>query len=318
MSRRRKIIIDTDPGIDDALAIFLALASPEIEVVGLTSVFGNAEIEVTTRNALALLEIAERPDIPVAAGAAKPLVGAYKGAVPHIHEADGQGDSGVLTPKRAPLALSAAEFLVEAAAAAPGKVTIVAIGPLTNLALALTIDPDIQRNVERVVIMGGAARVPGNVNKAAEANIFNDPEAADAVFAADWPVVMVGLDVTHHAFLADPMIARIAASPRATGRHVSKALPLYRRFYEDAHNLEGVYLHDPSAVAYLIDPTLFKTKSWPIRVALDGESRGKTVPLIDAAGDAGEPSDWQGRRAVDVCVAVDAHRLIELVVERLT
>ena len=207
MARRRRIIIDTDPGIDDALAIFMALTSPELEVIGLTTIFGNAEVAVTTRNALALLEIAGCSEIMVAAGAAKPLAGLYGGAVPHIHGKDGQGDCGMIAPSGRPVGLSAEKFLRETVMAHPSEVTIVAIGPLTNLALALQAEPEIARQVERVVIMGGNALVPGNATPAAEANILNDPEAADFVFGATWPVTMVGLDVTHQALLTDDAAA---------------------------------------------------------------------------------------------------------------
>lgn len=319
MIHARKVVIDTDPGIDDALAIFLALASPEIEVLGLTSVFGNAAVEVTTRNALMLLEIAGRPDIPVAAGADRPLAGRYAGAVPHIHGADGQGDAGaIVEPARTPLAVPAAEFLCRTIAEHAGEVTLLAIGPLTNLAQALTLRPSIAKEAARVVIMGGSALVPGNVNAAAEANIFNDAEAADMVFAAEWPVAMVGLDVTHRALLTDEAIARIAASPKATSRHIAAALPLYRTFYEDAHRLNGVYLHDPSAVAYILDATLFETRPWPIRIETEGAARGRSEPWIAHNGDGAEPpGKWRGRKPVDVCIGVDSARLIELILGRL-
>lgn len=313
--RKRRIIIDTDPGVDDALAIFFALASPELDVIGLTSVYGNAGVSVTTRNALALLQIAERTDVPVAKGAAKPLASRYLGAVPKIHGKDGQGDGGVPTPTRKAMKGTAADFICRAAAEAPGQVTLVAIGPLTNLALALKQDPAVASNVKEVVIMGGNAFVPGNATPEAEANIYNDPEAADLVFAAGWPVVMVGLDVTHDAFLNDAAAKRITSSPKATSRHIGTTLPLYRRFYEEAHGLHGVCLHDPSALAYLVDKSLFSTKRVPIRVETKGPARGKTMPATSAKG-AGAAA-WEGRPKVKVCVEIDAPRLVKLVVERL-
>jgi purine nucleosidase len=317
MARIRKVIIDTDPGVDDALAVFFALASPEIEVIGVTSVFGNAAIDVTTRNALALVEIAGRPDIPVAQGAAKPLAGPYLGPVPQIHGKDGQGDGGVPEPTRKVLPISAAEFIRRTVEENPREVTIAAIGPLTNLALALQLRPEIAGQVEQVVIMGGNALVPGNATPHAEANIFNDAEAADLVFAADWPVVMVGLDVTHRALLTDAAAVRITSSSKPTSRHIAKALPLYRKFFEDAHQLHGVYLHDPSALAYLVDGSLFKVQQWPIRVETKGGTRGKTMPWTGEANDSAAKA-WDGRRRMEVCVDVDAPRLIELVVQRLS
>jgi purine nucleosidase len=317
MKATQKIIIDTDPGIDDALAIFLALASPELEVVALTAVFGNASVDVTTSAALALLEIAGRTEIPVAAGAAAPLAGPYRGAVPDIHGHDGQGDYGMAAPSGQPVASSAAKFLAERTAASPGEISIVALGPLTNLALALAAHPEIARHAAGIVGMGGNALAPGNATPAAEANILSDPEAADIVFGAGWPVTMVGLDVTHKALLTDADAARIAASRKPTSRHIAAALPLYRAFYERVPRVAGVYLHDPSAVAFLIDPALFQTKRWPLRVETLGMSRGKTWPWTREHSDpAGTP--WAGRPGVEVCVDVDAARLVELVVSRLS
>jgi purine nucleosidase len=316
--RPSKVVIDTDPGVDDALAIFLALASPgEIEVVGLTTVFGNAAVEVTTRNALHLLDIAGRTDIPVAAGACAPIAGNYLGPVAHVHGADGMGDGEPLpTPSRSTLDVTAAEFLCRTVAAQPGAVTILSVGPLTNLALALRLWPCLARNVAKVVVMGGNALVPGNATPAAEANMHNDPEAADLVFGAEWPVAMVGLDVTHKVNLTGREIDRITARGTPTARHIARTLPLYRAFFERTNRLDGIYLHDPSAVAYLIDPGLFRTEAWPIRVETQGMSRGKTWPSLGDTDDAA-PAAWAGRPRVDVCIEVDAPRLIEIVLDRL-
>jgi inosine-uridine nucleoside N-ribohydrolase len=160
-----------------------------VEVIGLTTVFGNAAVEITTRNALVLLEIAGRGDIPVVSGAAAPIAASYLGPVSHVHGVDGMGDCGKLpSPVRPALEISAAEFLCRTIAEQPNSVTIVAIGPLTNLALALRLRPRIAGEVERVIVMGGNALVPGNATPAAEANVYNDPEAADVVFGAEWPV----------------------------------------------------------------------------------------------------------------------------------
>jgi inosine-uridine nucleoside N-ribohydrolase len=313
----RKVVIDTDPGIDDAIAIFLALASPEVELLGLTTVFGNAAIGVTTRNALSLLEIAGRPDIPVAAGAATPLVAPYNGPAPEIHGADGQGNAALPEPQGRPLPLPAAEVLWQTAARHPRLVTVLAIGPLTNLALALRLHPEIAGLVERVVVMGGNALAPGNITPAAEANVFNDAEAAEIVFAADWPITMVGLDVTHQALLNDAAFEAVCRGPKATSRHLAAALPFYRDFYRRVRGVDGVYLHDPAAVGYLIDPTMFQTEHWPIRVETQGLSRGKTWPWTGRPGSS-PPSGWGGRRPAEVCVRLDAARLVGLLVERLS
>lgn len=309
----RKVIIDTDPGIDDAVAIFLALASPELDVVGLTTVFGNCAVDVATRNALTLLDIAGRADIPVAVGAADPLATPYLGAVPQVHGEDGLGDGDPLpAPTRRAEGISAAEFLCRNA---PGA-TILAIGPLTNLALALRLRPDLDTLVEQVVVMGGNALGPGNATPAAEANIMNDPEAADVVFGARWPVTMVGLDVTHQVVMSGAAIDAVTAGNTPTARLLARAIPLYRAFFTKANGIDGIYLHDPAAVACLLDPTLFRTEAWPVRVETQGISRGKTWPNLGGTDDA-TPAAWQGRPLVNVCVGVDAPRVLELVSSRL-
>jgi purine nucleosidase len=312
-----KVIIDTDPGVDDALAIFLALASPEMDVLGLTTVYGNAAVDVTTRNALTLVDIAGRGELPVAAGAASPIVAPYLGPVPHVHGADGQGDCGIRAGSRTALPISAANFLGQAVVDNPGEITILALGPLTNLALALRLFPSLPSQVARVVVMGGNALVPGNATPAAEANVFNDPEAADLVFGAGWPVTMVGLDVTHRCNLKGRDIERIVASSKPTSRHIAAALPLYRAFFERTNRIDGIYLHDPSAVGWLIDKSMFRSQAWPLRVETQGIGRGKTWPSIGDTDDPA-PAAWQGRPLVDVCVDVDAVRLVDMVVARLS
>lgn len=309
----RQVIIDTDPGIDDAIAIFLMLTEPELDVVGLTTVFGNCTADVATRNALALLEVAGRGDIPVARGAAAPVATGYLGAIPHIHGEDGLGDSGLLAePSSQPLDMSAAEFLCRHA---PGA-TILALGPLTNLALALRLRPELDTLVHDVVVMGGNALVPGNATPAAEANIMNDPEAADVVFGARWPITMVGLDVTHKVVLDGPRIDAVTGADTPTARLLKGAIPLYRRFFERVNRFDGIYLHDPSAAAYLLDPSLFRTERWPVRVETQGLSRGKTWPSLGDTDDEALAA-WQGRPLVNVCVDVDAAGVVDLVSRRL-
>lgn len=314
----RKIIIDTDPGVDDTMAIFFALRSPELDVIGLTTIFGNVRTDLATTNALRLLEIAGRTDIPVAKGADDPLAGPFKGPVPYVHGDDGQGNASFPAPQTRAVDQSAAAFLVERIMAAPGEITLVPIGPLTNIALALRLEPRIAQHAREVVLMGGNALSPGNATPAAEANIHNDPEAADVVLGAGWPVTMVGLDVTHKVNLTPEHIARYEASPDPLAQHVARILPHYRAYFERTNpEMRGIYVHDSSAVAYVIDPTLFETKQWPVRVETQGFSRGKTWPATGAT-DSPVPAAWQNRPRVNVCVAVDAARLIALETERLT
>ena len=310
----RKIIIDTDPGVDDAMAIFFALRSPELDVIGLTTIFGNVPTDLATTNALRLLEIAGRADIPVARGADHPLAGPFGGPVPFVHGDDGQGNVNLPPPRAQPCAQPAAWFIVEQVMAAPGEITLVPIGPLTNIALALRLEPRIAAAVREVVLMGGNALVPGNATPAAEANVHNDPEAADVVFGAEWPVTMVGLDVTHRVNMRADHLDRYAAADDPVARHVARIVPHYRRYFESSYGIQGIYVHDSSAIAYLIDPTLFRTERWPLRVETQGISRGKTWP-----GNGERPlPPWEGRPLVTCCVDVDGARLVDLELARLT
>lgn len=313
----RKTIIDTDPGVDDAIAIFLALASPEIDVIGMTTVFGNAETEVTTKNTLSLLEIAGREDIPVARGATKPLSSDYLGAVPHVHGHDGQGNANLAAPVSDPTREPAWERLYELASEAPGEVTILTLGPLTNLALAVQAFPDLAALVDEIVIMGGNALVPGNATPAAEANMLNDPEAADVVLGQSWRTTMVGLDVTHRVNLTSRDIGKMTEGGRPTSQHLAAAVPFYQSFYKKTNGIDGIYSHDPTAVAYLLNPELFDLEQWPIRVETKGISRGKTWPSLGDTDDA-MPAAWQDRPAISVATGVRGKEISELIVGRLS
>ncbi|MEZ5243994.1 MAG: nucleoside hydrolase [Acidimicrobiales bacterium] len=313
----RRVLIDTDPGVDDAMAIIMALASPELDVVGLTTIFGNAATHVTTRNALTLVDVAGRPDIPVAAGASAPIAGTYLGPVPVVHGDNGLGDAVLPTPAGSIVAEPAADFIHTVAATDPGAVTLLALGPLTNLALALDRHPELPGLVHEVVVMGGNALVPGNATPVAEANINNDPEAADRVFGAPWKVTMVGLDVTHQVNMGGAAIERIAAGTSAGARLLAGAMPHYRRFYETRNGIDGIFVHDPSTVAFLLDPDAFTTHAWPLRVETESFSRGKTWPNMGDTDDETPPA-WKNRPPVHVCTAVDGPRVVDLVVERLT
>ena len=309
----RKIIIDTDPGVDDTMAIFFALCSPELDVVGLTTIFGNVRTELATKNALRLLEIAGRSEIPVAQGAADALTGPFEGPVPFVHGADGQGDINLPYPAGKALDISAAQFIIEQLRAHPGEISLAPLGPLTNIALALRLEPRITEWVDEVVLMGGNALTPGNASPAGEANIRNDPEAADLVFGADWQVTMVGLDVTLRVHMTPEDISEYAAHGNPMSDHIVRILPHYRRYFEANYDAEGIFVHDSSAIAYLLDSTLFKVRRWPIRVGTQGLGRGKTWP---ATGGHILP-EWAERPLVNVCVEVDGPALVALEAERL-
>lgn len=310
----QKIIIDTDPGIDDTMAIFFALKSPELDVIGLTTIFGNGHTELTTINALRLLEIAGRADIPVAKGVDNPLAGPFGGPASFVHGDDAQGNTFLPPPSTHAIGKTAVEFIIEQVMSAPGEITLVPIGPLTNIALALRLEPRIARSVKAVVLMGGNALVAGNTTPAAEANIHDDPEAADIVFGADWPLTMVGLDVTHQAIMTAEHLDAYAQTNNPMAQHIARIIPFYRNFLKTYYNLDGIHVHDSSAIAYVIDPRLFETKQWPIRVETQGMSRGKTWPAL---GDLKRATAWQNRPKVNVCVGIDMTKTVALEMSRV-
>jgi inosine-uridine nucleoside N-ribohydrolase len=288
MTAARPLLIDTDPGVDDAFALLLAAASPELRIEGITMVFGNAAVETTTRNALALAELAGLAAVPVVAGAAAPLSGQALEPPAHVHGRDGMGDSDARAPPsgRAMPGMSAAAFIVDAARRSRGGLSILALGPLTNLALALRLCPGLPNLVAEVVVMGGNALCPGNSTPTAEANMLADPEAADLVLGAGWRLGMVGLDVTHRVILNGEAIARLGRAAGPAGRIAARALPAYRTFFERTNGTDGIFLHDPAAVAALLAPELFVTRARPVRVETLGISRGKTWPNLGDTDDA--------------------------------
>lgn len=312
----RKIIIDTDPGVDDAMAIYYALRSPELEVIGLTTVFGNAATPTCTQNALRLMEIAGRSDIPVAEGASRPLGRPFQGAADFVHGSDGQGDTFLAPPHTRPDVRSAAQFLIDQIMAAPGEITIVALGPLTNLALAYLLQPAIGHQVREIVLMGGAAFVPGNVTPAAEANIWNDPIAADIVFSLPCPVTMIGLDVTEQIVMNEADFAAIAAMDNPMARHIARIAPFYLRFYQTRYGTpeSWCHVHDSTTITYLLNPALFTTKTCAVRVETSGLGVGKTWPALRVSD---QEAEWAGRNAVTIAVGVDARAAIDLELSRL-
>lgn len=309
-----RLVIDCDPGVDDAIAVLLALRSPEVELRGLTTVFGNCDVATATRNARTLLRAGGRPDLPVGRGAEGPLVaGTYPGGVPHIHGHDGLGDGGVARAPsdEAPAETSAVELLRREAEAAPGALTVLAIGPLTNLALFARVHPEAAAKVGRVVVMGGAALVPGNLTPAAEANIHNDPEAAAIVFGFGWDVTMIGLDVTEEIILGP---AHLDALARASDL-LARAVPLYRAFYGAFDAVEGIMAHDPAALVQILRPDLFRLRRMPLRVELSGIGRGRTW-VINRRNDH-PPEGWESARPVAVAVEADHAAVADLITARL-
>ncbi|WP_370311291.1 nucleoside hydrolase [Sagittula sp.] len=259
MTTPRKIIIDTDPGQDDAVAILLALASPEeIEVLGITTVAGNVPLHLTTRNARIVCELAGRPDTRIFAGCdaplARPLVTAE-----HVHGKTGL-DGPVLPEPTMPVAdRHAVDFIIDTLRAeAPGSVTLCPLGPLTNIATALEKAPDIASRIAEIVLMGGAYFEVGNITPAAEFNIYVDPEAAKVVFACGAPITVMPLDVTHKALVTKPRNDAFRALGTPAGHAVAEMTDFFERFDKEKYGSLGAPLHDPCVTAYLIAPDLFE------------------------------------------------------------
>lgn len=293
-----KVIIDTDPGVDDAMAILYAILSPEIELLGLTSIFGNVTIDTATRNALALGDLA-RTNIPVAKGADKPMVQPLREPAWEVHGREGFGDTPAMEPSRSAVSESAAEFICETVNAHPGEVVLCPIGPLTNLALALQLDPGIAGKVKSVTVMGGSLEEGGNVTPHAEANIWQDPHAADVVLGAQWPVKLVGLDVTHRIICTPEDMANLVEPAPILGGFLNQASQFYFQFHRKVDGIRGCHMHDPSAVISIIRPELFVVDPQPVAVIVEGEEVGKTQISADS-----------GRPKVSICREVDAESVL--------
>lgn len=309
----QKIIIDTDPGIDDAMAIFFALQSPELEVLGLTAVFGNGGVDNTASNAIRILETAGHGDIPVATGANTPLVIPKRfdgGASVHGH--DGLGNAGEQLPPQIgqPIAQNAAAFIVETVMANPGEVMLVPIGPLTNIALAIRLEPAIVDAVKGISLMGGSAFEGGNVTAAAEANLYNDPHAAAIVFAAGWPITMAGWDVNNRFHMNPAYLDQLCALGNPATYFIEAIYPCLQAFVQLPEN--AIDVPDLLAMAYLVDPTLFSSKRYPVYVETEGRSAGMTVVDQRAIKE-----DGQVDPEVNILLDVDAERLRALFLERL-
>ena len=274
---REKIILDADVGIDDAMAILFATQSPEIELLGITTGFGNASIEDSTRNALYLLERCGL-EVPVAQGAAVPLVAPPIPPVAYVHGGNGIGDVPVPEPSRRMLAsVSAAEFIIAQSRLYPGELTLVPVGRLTNVALALRLDPTLPQRIKRIVLMGGAFDARGNITPVAGANAFGDPHAADIVYQADWDVTAVGTDVTRQVMIDQDDLDELARRNPVAGGFVRDMASFYLEFHQSIGVTGGFYIHDPSALMYLVRPELFKVRKAAIRVVTEGLAIGQTI-----------------------------------------
>jgi inosine-uridine nucleoside N-ribohydrolase len=298
-----RILLDCDPGHDDAIALLLALASPELELLGVTTVAGNQTLEKTTANALRLLEFVGRSDIPVAAGADRPLV-REQYVASYVHGETGMDGPDLPPAQRAPLDRHAVDFLADQIRDADGAVTLVPTGPLTNVALLLALHPDARP--ERIVLMGGAI-AEGNVTPAAEFNIWADPEAAARVFGSCIDTTMVGLDVTHKALFTPAHVQRLTGR---VGDLVAALLEFYGHFHKEVYDFDGSPIHDAVAVAHVIRDDLVQTEYLNTEIDVESElCRGRTV--VDVWRRSGrEPNSHVG-------VDIAADGFLDLLVERL-
>jgi purine nucleosidase/pyrimidine-specific ribonucleoside hydrolase len=299
------VIIDCDPGHDDAIALLLALASPELELVAVTTVAGNQTLDKVTANAIRVLDVVGAHHVPVASGADRPLIHPARVAQ-EVHGESGLDGPDLPLPSRPPVGLHAVEVMATELAKRP--LTIVAVGPLTNVALLLAMYPEVTDNIQDIVLMGGAIGL-GNVTPAAEFNLWCDPEAAHRVFTTDTDVTMVGLDVTHRAMLS----AARADALRETGRAGSVVAGLhafYRRFHLEIYGHDDTPVHDAVAVAHVIDHALLRTRHLSVEIDVtQGPSRGRTV--VDQLGRTGRPPN------AHVAVAVDAGAFVDLLTSRI-
>lgn len=298
-----KLIIDTDPGIDDAMAIAYAAAAPEIELIGLTTVFGNTHVHQSSRNARFLLDKLGL-DLPVAEGAAVALGADTHSPSEHVHGPEGFGDLTEIPEIGSNHALPAAEFLVDMARTHKKELVVCAVGPLTNIANAIRLDPEFADNLGRLVIMGGAVYCPGNITVHAEANIYHDAIAAEEVFATPPETVLVGLDVTLKTLYETADFESLAMRSPDMGSFLRDISRFYLKFYKDVGGLEGCGLHDSTAVIACSHGAMFDMVETGLRVVTEGDQKGATRP---------DPE----RPAVRVCRDVDGAGVVQLFTDRV-
>lgn len=310
-----KVLMDCDTGVDDTMAILYAALHPDIEIVGIGSVWGNVDAPVATRNSIHALEMCGLSHIPVAEGAHHPLVGKARAVAYHVHGRDGQGNRGTGRPVGPAAPGTAAEQIVRLCREQPGEIELVAVGPLTNLALALGLFPELPTLVRGVTIMGGAAMVPGNVSEVAEANIWHDAEAAAAVFDAPWPLTMVGLDVTMRTLIDESHLRRLAAGG-TIGQYLARITDFYMQFFTDNDfSVRKSCLHDALAVAVATD-TVRVDVAPVVRAKVDtsgGPSHGQTLCDLRGRFKGYPPQDGAHCRVVLECDWSFGDYMVELI-----
>lgn len=312
---QRSLILDMDVGVDDALAMIYLAGHPEVRIAAVGSVHGNIEAPLAAENALRVLELCGLDEVPVAVGSWQPLAQPLATA-PWVHGEDGLGNTGQPAPRAGPTGEHAVAQLIRLGHERPGEYDVLATGPLTNLGAALVMDRDLPQLVRSVVVMGGAADGMGNATATAEANIWHDPEAAERVFNAGWPVTMIGLDVTMATRLEEPELELIAHSDTPHGRFAHAILQHYLGVYERGLGRRVCPLHDPLAAGVTVDPSLItESLATAVHASLAGETRGMTV--VDRRPRyAGTPID--GGATARVALKVDSRRFVDDLVRVLT
>ncbi|WOL03483.1 hypothetical protein Cni_G12203 [Canna indica] len=311
-----KVIIDTDPGIDDSMTILMAFQKPELEILGLTTVFGNVRTVDATLNALLLCEIAGHPDVPVAEGSHEPLKGGEPRVADFVHGSDGLGNIFLPPPVGKKIDKGASEFMVEKVSQYPGEVYILALGPLTNLALAIKRDSSFAKKVKKVVVLGGSFFAAGNVNPAAEANIYGDPEAADVVFTCGAEIAVVGINITTQVKFSDADLAQIRNSKGKYSQVLCDMCKFYRDWHVKSDGVYGIFLHDPVSFTALVRPDLFTFRKGVVRVETQGICTGHT--LMDQGLKKWNTSNpWTGYSPVSVAWTVDVPAVLSFIKELL-
>ncbi|KAJ1394494.1 Ribonucleoside hydrolase-like [Sesbania bispinosa] len=316
LANAEKLIIDTDPGIDDSMAILMAFQTSEVEILGMTTVFGNVATEDATRNALLLCEIAGCENVPVAEGSSEPLKGGKPRVADFVHGKDGLGNIFLPDPKAQKIEKSGCEFLVDKVSEYPGEVTVLALGPLTNLALAIKRDSSFASKVKRIVILGGSFFALGNVNPAAEANIYGDPEAADIVFTSGASIVVVGINITTQVKFTDADLLELKESKGKYAPLLSDMCKFYRDWHVKSDGVYGIFLHDPVSFVAVVRPDLFTYKTGVVRVETQGICVGHT--LLDQGLKKWNTSNpWTGYSPVSVAWTVNVDGVLNYIRELL-
>ena len=310
MTKPLPIIIDTDPGQDDALAILLALASPEFEVLGITAVAGNVPLSLTEKNARKICELAGKPETKVFAGAIRPMLRPLVTAE-HVHGRTGLDGPDLPEPLMALQKQHAVDFIVETLMARPsGTVTLCALGPLTNIGMALVQEPRIAARIKRIVAMGGGFFEGGNVTPAAEFNIYVDPQAARLVLGAGIPVTLIPLDCTHQALTMATRVERFRKMKNKSGPACADLIGFFERFDEHKYGTDGAPLHDPCVMAWLLRPELFTSREVNVSIECESElTMGMTV--IDWWKVTNRPVN------ATVCRSIKAEDFFNLLAERI-